>query len=246
MKIYAVLIAGLCLFSCTKSQQDFYPENHIVDIRIRGFISQDSLQFKFGERVIKPIDGEPGLYFSGNVSSDQVSNGPTTVSIFNGKGERLAEKKIDGTATDNFVKFYYDGTSLIDKLPAIPAPTPGNACILLNFPDRKYSKVAAENIQVELSLAKRGQPTIKKTFPFKADGTAFIDLNVPSIYQSMSLRLLKAGSTSDGYAGNDKTFNILMNAPKTGQGFLILVQEFTDQDGTFLGAQGVELTQYFK
>ncbi|MBC9930169.1 hypothetical protein [Chitinophaga qingshengii] len=241
----AVLIAGLFFFSCTKSQEEFYPENRIIDISVRGLIAADSLQFKLGDRIVKPNEEAPGLYFTGNVSADLVSNGATTFAVFNGKNERLLEKKIDGTEMKNFVKFFYDGTAIIDKLPPLPAITPGNVGVLLTFPDRKYSKVAAKDILAEITLTKRGQPTIKKTFPLKEDGTVFIDLNVPAVYSYIGFRLLNAAKPSEGYAGTNISSNFTLNSPKADKGYVMLAREYTDAAGTFYGVEGIELTQYF-
>ncbi|NML37710.1 hypothetical protein HHL17_10945 [Chitinophaga sp. G-6-1-13] len=239
----AALIVSLSLFSCTKSQEELYPEHKIIDININGYIAADSLQLKLGNRVVEATEDGSSHYFQGKVSTKQVSNGPTTFSVFDSKGVQLLERKIDGAALSNTVKFYYDGTSLIDKLPEIPKPTPGNVGILVNFPERTFSKIPVKDIAIEVYIAKRGQPTIRKVYPLNEEGNAYADLTVPATYTSMTLKVVKAASPSELYLDNSKTSIVLMNVPKPDKGALMLIKEYAD-GGNFMGIQGIELTQY--
>lgn len=237
---------GCSLFSCTKPQEEFYPQNKVIDININGYIAADSLQFKLGDKIVEASEDGASLYFQGSVSTRRVFNGPVTFSMFDSKGVKLMEQKIDATVLSNSIKFYYDGASLIDKLPPIPKPTPGNAGMLVNFPERKYSKIPAKDILVEVTLAKRGQPTIKKAYPFNDEGSVFIDMNVPPIYTSMAFRLMKAASPAEPYLDNSKSSNFILTPPKADKGYLVLIKEYADTEGTLLGVQGVELTQYLQ
>lgn len=239
-----LFVTAIFLFSCSK-QQEFYPQNHIIDIKINGYIAKDSLQFKLGDKLIKPGSNEQGDYFKGAVNIMQNYNGPVAFSILNSKGEQILSKKIDGSSISNPVNFYYDGTSIIDKLPEIPKASPGNVGILLNFPERKFSKALLKDIIVEMTIAKRGQPTIMKRYPFNEDGTVFIDINIPPIYQSIAFKLMKADNPSERYVPGVST-NFIMNSPKANNNYLILIQESTDEAGNFSWVEGIELTQYLK
>ncbi|MBC9914303.1 hypothetical protein [Chitinophaga varians] len=239
----AAFMVALSLVSCTKSQQAFFREHKIIDIHINGYIAQDSLQLKLGNSIIEASEDGSAHYFQGRVSTKQVSNGPTTFSVFDSKGVPLLEKKIDGTALSNTVKFYYDGTSLIDKLPEIPKPAPGNVGMLINFPERPFSKVPAKDIAVEVYIAKRGQPTIRKVYPLNEEGNVFVDLTIPATYTSLTLRMVKAANPSEMYLDNSKTTIVLINVPKPDKGALVLIKEYAD-GGNFMGIQGIELTQY--
>ncbi|RBL90080.1 hypothetical protein [Chitinophaga flava] len=249
MKLFrqpAIIIASIFLFSCSKSQEELYPINNIIDININGYIAEDSLQFKLGNTIIKPNPDAQSIYFTGAVNTTRPSNGPTTFTVLNGKGEMLLERKIDGSSISNAIKFYYDGISIIDKLPGIPKPSPGNVGIILNFPERRYSKTPIKDIAVEVSVAKRGQPTIKKLYPFNDDATILIDMNIPSVYQSMAFRVVNAQNPSAPYAPDAMSSSFTLSPLKADKGYLMLVKEYTDAAGTFSGATGIELTQYIQ
>ncbi|MCW3465159.1 hypothetical protein [Chitinophaga nivalis] len=242
----AVLAVSCSFFACTKSQEELYPKNNIIEINIKGYIAKDSLQFKLGETVVKPNLTEPGSYFQGNVDLVQLSNGATKFSILNGKGEQLLEKNIDGANVTNKVTFYYNGVSIVDKLPEMPAVTPGNVGVLVSFPERTFSKVPISDIALEVTLQRRGKPTITKLYAFNEDATAFIDLEVASYYPYISFKLVKADNPKERYLPNGLTANFTLNAPQADKKYAMQVQEAVDGFGNFYGVEAVEISQYLE
>ncbi|NSL88651.1 hypothetical protein ECE50_017555 [Chitinophaga sp. Mgbs1] len=240
----AIVLTGISLFSCSKSQQEFYPENNVVDIDVKAYIAQDSLQFRLGGNILKPYPEAASPYFGGSVSTRWVANGATSFAVLNSKGELLLERKIDGAAVSNLIKFYYDGATITDKLPDIPKPAAGNVGILLSFPERKYSKVAAKNIGVEVAAKRRGQPTIIKRYTFNDDATVFVDMTFPAGYQYITCSLVKADSPSERYTPDAASYIITLNSPKPDRGYLMMIKEIADQMDRFTGIEGLELTQY--
>ncbi|NML21391.1 hypothetical protein HHL16_10930 [Pseudoflavitalea sp. G-6-1-2] len=242
---FALLILAACsLVGCTKSQKEFYPEHKIIDVRIQGYIAQDSLQIKLGNRIIKPSEEGDAAYFSGSVYSDQVSNGATTLTITDGKGKLMLERKIETTTLTNIIKFYYDGVSILDKIPGMPKPAAGNVGILVNFPERIISNMALKDIALSVSIMKRGKPTISSLHTFREDGTVFIDTYFPPDYQYFSFKLVNPANPSQKYTPDAMTNSFTLMNPKADKGYLFYVKEVTDANGTFDGISAVELTQY--
>lgn len=46
------------------------------------------------------------------------------------------------------ISSFYDGTTLIDKIPDVPKPTTGNVGILLDFSERRISKTPLSDIEI--------------------------------------------------------------------------------------------------
>lgn len=239
-----ILIAGSSLISCTKSQQVFYPENKVIDVKIRGYIGQDSLQLRLGNKILKPFEDQDAAYFTGTVYTDQVSNGATTLSLLDGKGAVVLERKIDAAQISNTVKFYYDGVNIIDKIPEMPKQTAGNVGLLLNFPERAFSKVPLKDIAIKVNIMRRGKPTLTSMHSFREDGTAFIDIHFPPEYQYFSIFMMNANDPTQKYTPNAMTNQFTLMNPKADKGYLFFIKEAADGNGNFDGIQSVELTQY--
>lgn len=46
------------------------------------------------------------------------------------------------------ISSFYDGTTLIDKIPDVPKPTIGNVGILLDFSERRITKTPLSDIEI--------------------------------------------------------------------------------------------------
>ena len=69
----------------------------------------------------------------------------------------LATKNYEGVPLIIISSFFYDGTTLIDKIPDVPKPTTGNVGILLDFSERRISKTPLSDIEIYVFATRLGR-----------------------------------------------------------------------------------------
>ena len=233
-----ILFFFIVFTSCSDDQREYYPDKKVMKVNIKGYIAKDSLQIKMGNTIVTTDDGNK-KYFKNAVDKNVDAFAPSVFSLIDGKGKVLATKNYEGNTFNNNFKFFYDGTTLIDKIPDVPKPTTGNVGILLDFSERRISKTPLSDIEIYVFATRLGKTTDITRAKFNNDGQIYLDLAVPAQNTAFTIALVKPG-TKISYVS---TINSRINQNSVrDKGLMMLIQETGDSEIT--GTQGTELTQY--
>ncbi|MDE5438944.1 hypothetical protein KRE40_12570 [Elizabethkingia meningoseptica] len=237
-----ILFFFIALTSCSDDQREYYPDKKVMKVNVKGYIAKDSLQIRMGSTIITSDDGKQ-KFFKNSVNKDVDALAPSVFSLVDGKGKVLTTKSYDGSSFNNNFKFFYDGTTLIDKIPDVPKPTAGNVGILVDFSERRLTKIPLADMEVYVTASRLGKTIEITRKKFNDDGQVYLDLTIPTQYSSFLITIVKPGTKISYVSAINPSINPSITQQTTrDKGLMMLIQETGDSQ--IKGIQGTELTQY--